>query len=193
MPSLSAELKPSQNFLETTKATGRHVIGQRDVFLYFLHLVGIHVNERIFLAVDRLDFQCREHLGKGHRHGIGTEGLPGFERDRIGHHTDLEAVDILQFGHRALAVGEVTESIPVHISPCTPIGSSPEDFLAGSTIEHRINFLDAGKQERQILTCTFLDLRRERRQRTDVELLASRPEPLAVASRRYPARRYGTL
>ena len=151
---------------------GVDVVGQRDEFLYFLHLVGVHVDQRVFLTVDGLDFQRGEHFRESHRYGVGFEGLPGFQRDRVGHHANLESLDVFKFGHRVLAVGEVTEA-DAGVGQADEAGRLHllEDFFHRRAVQHRIDFLGVGEQEGQIPDLDFLDAGRQRLQGAHVELL----------------------
>lgn len=148
------------------------VVGERDVLLHFLHLVGVHVQERVFLTVDRLDLERREDLREGHRRGVRADGLPCVEGDRVRHHAQLEAGNIVQLGHGMAAVRQVAEA---HAGPGEADEARRldllEDLLGGRTVEHGIHFLGVLEHEGQVPDLHFLHARGQRRQRADVEFL----------------------
>ena len=148
------------------------MIGQRDVLLHFLHLVGIHVLERIFLAVDGLGFQRGEHFGEGHGHGVGAQGLPGFQGDGVGHDAQLEAGNVFKLGDRALVVGHVAEA---HGRPANAVHADLFHFLEHALGDGRVvQFVDFGVigiREGNVPDLHFLDPGGEGSQRAHIKFL----------------------
>ena len=87
------------------------VLGQRQVLLHLVELHVLDVGVRVLLAIDRLGLQRRIHLGEGHRHGVGTQGVEGVDVDLVLHHAHLDAAEVLHLVDRPLGVGRVAEAV----------------------------------------------------------------------------------
>ena len=107
------------------------------------------MHERVFLTVNRLDFQRCKDFGKGHRNRVSAQCLPGFHRDRIRHDTQLQTSNVFKFGNRMLTVGKVAKA---HSRPHQTMHADRfelgENLLGCGAIKHGIHLLGIGKQER---------------------------------------------
>ena len=133
------------------------------------------MHQGVFLTVQRLDFQRREHFSKSHGDRIRADGFPGVQGHRVGHYTNFQTSHVFQLGHAALAVGQIAKA---HAGPGQTDQTSwfnfLENLLGRRTIQHGVDLFFVLEHERQVPHLHFLDAGREGCQRTNVKLLRAR-------------------
>ncbi len=163
------------------------MVGDGRVLLHLVHLVGIHVDHRVLIAVQRLDFQRRVDLGEGHRHGVHAHRIEAGQRHRALHHAHAQALHVRQRGQRALAVGHIAEGAArpdqtAHLH----VGNAVQHLAADGAIEHMGGLGVAGKQKRKIKNLQRLLARGDGRERAHVQVLRAalhRNQHLVFAAR----------
>ncbi|MOA27447.1 hypothetical protein D3C78_1483280 [compost metagenome] len=122
-----------------------------EILLHLVEFVALDHRERVFLAVDGVLLKAGVDLGERHRHGVGAQDGEGFQVDRRLDDADLQALHVFKFGHRVLAVGQVTETQVPITQPYQPLAVQlRRQFLPDRPIDDRMGFLDVVEQEREI-------------------------------------------
>ena len=122
-----------------------------EVLLYLVKLRRFNRDKRVFLAIDSFGFQGGKDFTKGHRYGVGTQGFEGVEENIVLHHTHFDAIKIFSLGNRALAVGQVSETVfPIGQIHQTSFFKFFIEVRASRAVEHGIGFFFIRKQERQV-------------------------------------------
>ncbi|MNL43737.1 hypothetical protein D3C87_1662640 [compost metagenome] len=127
------------------------MVGLGDVFLHFEELRGVDRHIGVFLGVDCLGFQRREHFAKGHRRRVGAQVLEGVEEHVVLHDANLHAFEVFPLRDRTNRVRQVAEAV-------FPIGEVDEagglhllvHHVAELAVENLVGFVSAGKQEGQV-------------------------------------------